>query len=155
MLLNGKKVFVGPFLRKRDRDNTPIYNVKFTNVFVKNFSTTTTEDDLKKVFSEFGQITSVVVMREGDGMSKCFGFVNFDNSQDAANAVDSLNGKNFDDKVWYVGKALKKSERGQELKAKYEQNINKNDGLILFLKNLDDTVDDEKLKELFSNFGYV
>ncbi|KMZ73702.1 hypothetical protein ZOSMA_142G00010 [Zostera marina] len=70
------------------------------------------------------------------------------NSQDAANAVHSLNGKKFDDKIWYFDKALKKSEREQELKAKYEQNINKNHGLILFLKNLDDTVDDDK-KELF------
>ncbi|KMZ74446.1 hypothetical protein ZOSMA_128G00010 [Zostera marina] len=112
-----------------------------------------TKDDLKKVFSEFVQISSAVVMRKCDGKSKCFGFVNFDNSQDAANAVDSLKGKKFDDKVWYVGKALKKSEREQELKAKYEKNINKNHGLILFFKNLDDTVDDEKLKELFSDFG--
>ncbi|KMZ59660.1 hypothetical protein ZOSMA_66G00800 [Zostera marina] len=115
ILLNGKKVFVGPFLRKQGRDNTPLpYNLKFNNVFVKNFSRTMTEDDLKKVFSEFGQITIAVVMREGDGKSKCFGFVNFDNSKDAANAVDSLNGKKFVDEEWYVDKALKKSEREQE-----------------------------------------
>ncbi|KMZ68991.1 putative Polyadenylate-binding protein [Zostera marina] len=158
MLINGKQVFVGPFLRKQDRDNT-VYNVKFNNIFVKNFSETMTEDDLKKKFSEFGKITSAVVMRKGDGKSKCFGFVNFDNSEDAANAVDALNGKKFDDKEWYVGRAQKKSEREQELKVKYEQNIKetveKNRGLNLFLKNIDDSVSDEKLKELFSDFGTI
>lgn len=158
MLLNDKQVFVGPFLRKQDRDNT-VYNVKFNNVFVKNFSEATTEDDLKRIFGEFGPITSAVVMREGDGKSKCFGFVNFENSEDAAHAVESLNGKKFDDKEWYVGKAQKKSEREQELKGKYEQNIketvDKNQGLNLYLKNLDDSVADEKLKELFSEFGTI
>ncbi|KAE8667446.1 CBS domain-containing protein CBSX1 [Hibiscus syriacus] len=70
----------------------------------------TSDEDLKTIFGEFGLITSAVVMRESDGKSKGFGFVNFENADDAARAV-SLNGKKFDDKEWYVGKAQKKSER--------------------------------------------
>ncbi|CAL0313570.1 unnamed protein product [Lupinus luteus] len=158
MLLNDKQVYVGPFLRKQERE-VSVDKVKFNNVFVKNLSESTTDDELKKVFGEFGPITSAVVMRDGDGKSRCFGFVNFENTDDAAKAVEALNGKKFDEKEWYVGKAQKKSEREQELKVKFEQSIkeaaDKYQGANLYVKNLDDSIDDEKLKELFSPFGTI
>jgi len=158
MLLNDKPVFVGPFLRKQERD-TASNKVKFNNVFVKNLSESTTEDDLRKTFGEYGHITSVVVMRDGDGKSKCFGFVNFDMAEDAAQAVEALNGKKVDDKEWYVGKAQKKSEREQELKGRFDQSVkeavDKFQGANLYVKNLDDDVSDDKLKELFSDYGSI
>lgn len=158
MLMNDKKVYVGRFLRKQERENS-VDKLKFNNVFVKNLSESTTEDDLQKLFGEYGPITSAVVMKEGDGKSKCFGFVNFVNSDDAARAVQELNGKKFEEKEWYVGKAQKKSERERELKSRFEQNIkeavDKYQGLNLYLKNLDDSITDEKLRELFSEFGTI
>lgn len=158
MCLNDKPIYVGHFQRKLERENTS--NIAtFNNVFVKNLSESTTEDHLTKIFGEFGKITSTVVMRAGDGKSKCFGFVNFENSDDAARAVNELNGKIFDEKEWYVGKAQKKHEREIELKGRNDPNnketVNKYQGLNLFLKNLDDSIGDEKLKELFSEFGTI
>ncbi|KAK4490379.1 hypothetical protein RD792_001055 [Penstemon davidsonii] len=158
MLLNDKQVFVGHFLRKQERD-TASSKTKFNNVYVKNLAESTTDDDLKNVFAEYGPITSSVVMRDADGKSRCFGFINFENADDAAKAVEALNGKKFDDKEWYVGKAQKKSEREQELKNRFEQTtkeaVDKFQGLNLYIKNLDDSIDDEKLKELFSEFGTI
>ena len=60
-------------------------------------------------------------MRDGDGKSKCFGFVNFENADDAAKTVDSLNGEKFDDREWYVGKAQIISQREKVLKGRFEQ----------------------------------
>ncbi|KAL9449370.1 hypothetical protein AB3S75_011320 [Citrus x aurantiifolia] len=158
MLINDKQVFVGHFLRKQERETVAI-KTKFNNVFVKNLAESTADEDLKKIFGECGTITSAVVMRDGDGKSKCFGFVNFENADDAAKAVDALNGKKFDDREWYVGKAQKKSEREQELKGQFEQamkeTVDKFQGLNLYIKNLGDSIDDEKLKELFSEFGTI
>ncbi|KAL7601791.1 hypothetical protein Lser_V15G24641 [Lactuca serriola] len=158
MLLNDKQVFVGPFLRKQERE-LAVDKSKFTNVFVKNLSESTTDDDLNKAFSEYGTITSAVVMRDAEGNSKCFGFVNFENAEDAAKAVDGLNGQKFDDKEWYVGKAQKKNEREQELKQRFEQTmkeaVDKSQGLNLYIKNLDDTISDESLKEFFTPFGTI
>ncbi|KAF3435430.1 hypothetical protein FNV43_RR22519 [Rhamnella rubrinervis] len=158
MLLNDKQVFVGPFLRKQERESSTDKS-KFNNVFVKNLSESTTEEDLNKVFGEFGPLTSVVVMRDADGKSRCFGFVNFENAEDASRAVESLNGKKFDDKEWYVGKAQKKSERENELKQRFEQSMkeaaDKYQGANLYVKNLDDSISDDKLKELFSQFGTI
>ncbi|CAN8270804.1 unnamed protein product [Cochlearia groenlandica] len=158
MLLNDKQVYVGPFLRRQERDSTA-NKTTFTNVYVKNLADSTTDDDLKKAFGEFGIITSAVVMKDGEGKSKGFGFVNFDNADDAAKAVESLNGKAFDEKEWYVGRAQKKSERENELKVRYEQSLreaaDKFQSSNLYVKNLDDSVSDEKLKELFASYGSV
>ncbi|KAL8156189.1 polyadenylate-binding protein 2-like isoform X2 [Apium graveolens] len=158
MLLNDKQVYVGPFLRKQERELATDKS-KFTNVYVKNLAEATSEEDLKKIFGEFGEITSVVVMRDGDGKSKCFGFINFEDADAAARSVETLNGKKFDHKEWYVGKAQKKSEREMELKVKFEQNLketaDKSQGLNLYVKNLDDSLGDDKLKELFTPFGTI
>lgn len=158
MLLNDKQVYVGPFLRKQEREMA-MDKAKFTNVFVKNLSESTTEEDLKNIFGEFGTITSAVVMRDADGTSRCFGFVNFESADDAAQSVDTLNGQTFDNKEWYVGKAQKKSERELELKVRFEQSVkeaaDKSSGLNLYIKNLDDSIDDDSLKEMFSPFGTI
>ncbi|XP_043694320.1 polyadenylate-binding protein 3-like isoform X2 [Telopea speciosissima] len=159
MLINDKLVYVGLFVRRQERDHAN-GSPKFTNVYVKNLSDTTTDEDLQKIFGKYGPITSAVVMRDANGNSRCFGFVNFKNTDDAASAVENLNGTTFnDDNVWYVGRALRKAEREAELKAKYEQERNgwleKLQGANLYLKNLDDSINDEKLKELFSEFGTI
>ncbi|XP_059447626.1 polyadenylate-binding protein 8-like isoform X2 [Corylus avellana] len=158
MLLNDKQVFVGPFLRKQERESA-LDKTKFNNVFVKNLAESTTEEDLNNFFGEFGALTSVVVMRDMDGKSRCFGFVNFETADDAARAVEALNGKKIDDKEWYVGKAQKKSEREVELKHRFEQSMkeasDKYQGANLYVKNLDDSIGDDKLKELFSPFGSI
>ncbi|TKY46112.1 Polyadenylate-binding protein 3 [Spatholobus suberectus] len=141
MLINDKKVYVGLFVRHQERaqaNGSP----KFTN----------------KLFSTYGTITSAVVMKDTNGKSRCFGFVNFESPDSAATAVERLNGTTIgDDKVLYVGRAQRKAEREADLKAKFEQErISKYEKLLganLYLKNLDDSINDEKLKELFSEFG--
>jgi polyadenylate-binding protein len=158
MLLNEKQVFVGPFVRRQERDQAGGIS-KFNNVYVKNLGDNTTDDDLKKEFGAYGAISSAVVMRDNEGKSKCFGFVNFEHADDAAKAVEALNGKKIDEKEWYVGRAQKKSEREAELRAKFDQErkerIEKYQGVNLYLKNLDDTVHDEKLRELFAEYGTI
>ncbi|KAF8652140.1 hypothetical protein HU200_063090 [Digitaria exilis] len=67
MLAGGSKIFVGLHVRRQNRE------VKFTNVYIKNFPTEFTDDDLRQEFAPFGEITSAVVIRHSDGTSKCFG----------------------------------------------------------------------------------
>lgn len=159
MLINDKQVYVGLFVRNQER-NRGNGSPKFTNVYVKNLSETTNDEGLEIIFGSYGPITSAVVMRDANGTSRCFGFVNFQNPDAAAAAVENLNGTSLtDDKVLYVGKAQRKSERDAELRAKFEQErssrFEKLQGANLYLKNLDDSINDEKLKELFSEFGNI
>ena len=158
MLINDKQVYVGQFMRRQERDMA-LAGTNFNNVYVKNLVDTTTDEELRKEFEAFGPISSAVVMRDADGKSKGFGFVNFENPDDAAMAVANLNGKRIGGKEWYVGRAQKKSEREAELRLKFElmqkERMEKLQGVNLYLKNLDDDVDDEKLKDLFSTFGTI
>ena len=70
-----------------------------------------------------------------------------------------MNGISLGDDVLFVGRAQKKSEWEQELRRKFEQErmnrFEKSQRENLSLKNLDDSVDNEKLKEMFSEFGNV
>ncbi|XP_047955782.1 polyadenylate-binding protein 3 [Salvia hispanica] len=158
MLINDKKVYVGIFVRRQER-NRGKGSPKFTNVYVKNLPESATDESLRKMFEKFGGITSAVIMRDGNGKSKCFGFVNFESPDSAAAAVENLNGSSSDDKVLYVARAEKKAEREAELKSQFEQERNsrfeKLKGANLYLKNLDDSVNEERLKELFSEFGNI
>jgi RNA recognition motif. (a.k.a. RRM, RBD, or RNP domain) len=61
MLLEGKKVYVGPFVKRQDRPEGS--EVRFTNVFVKNLADSVTEEVLEGLFSKYGTVTSVVIMK--------------------------------------------------------------------------------------------
>ncbi|XP_072999375.1 polyadenylate-binding protein 3-like [Typha latifolia] len=158
MLMNGKKVYVGLFLRHKEREHAS-GSQKFTNVYIKNLPEVYTNEDLIREFERFGSITSAVVMRDANGNSRGFAFVNFENSDAAVAAVANINGKILDDKVLYVGRAQKKAEREAELKVKYEQErsgrLEKLQGRNLYLKNLDESIDDAHLRDLFSEFGNI
>ena len=73
--------------------------------------------------------------------------------------MDELNSTEIDGKTVYVGRAQKKNERQAELKDKFErlkiERINRYQGINLYVKNLDDGIDDERLRKEFSQFGTI
>ncbi|WZZ63808.1 polyadenylate-binding protein 6 [Brassica napus] len=75
-MVDGKKLFVAKFIN-RDERAAMSGNQEFTNVYVKNLLESVTEDFLHTMFSQCGTFSSVVVMRDGMGRSRGFGFVNF------------------------------------------------------------------------------
>lgn len=160
MLLAGKKVYVGPFMPRKDR-RQEAGDRKFTNVFVKNFGDYYDEESLHQAFSEFGEITSSRVMIDETGKSKGFGFVCFKEPESAEAAVNALHGKDLDGgKTLFVGRAQKKGERLAELREKFErqrqERMNRyQTGVNLYVKNLDDGIDDEKLRAEFVQFGSI
>ncbi|XP_008149393.1 polyadenylate-binding protein 4 isoform X4 [Eptesicus fuscus] len=160
MLLNDRKVFVGRFKSRKEREAELGAKAKeFTNVYIKNFGEEVDDESLKELFSQFGKTLSVKVMRDPTGKSKGFGFVSYEKHEDANKAVEEMNGKEISGKVIFVGRAQKKVERQAELKRKFEQlkqeRISRYQGVNLYIKNLDDTIDDEKLRKEFSPFGSI
>merc|ERR1712168_611565 len=99
------------------------------------------------------------VMADDAGKTKGFGFVSFEDSESAERAVEELNGQEINGKMLYVGRAQKKAERQMELKKKFEQlkmeRLNRYQGVNLYVKNLDDTIDDERLRKEFSPYGTI
>lgn len=160
MLLNGKKVFVGKFIPRKQREKEMGEKArKFTNVFVKNFGEDLDDVKLAEMFSKYGKITSCKVMSGDDGKLKGFGFVAFEDASNAEVAVDELHNKEINGKILYVGRAQKKGERQMELKKKFEalkmERLNRYQGVNLYVKNLDDSIDDERLRKEFAPFGTI
>ena len=162
MLLNGKKVFVGKFVPRKEREKQLGEKAKmFTNVFVKNFGDEVdTDEKLQDMFTKFGEISSAKVMVDDSGKGRGFGFVSFENPEDAEKACDEMNEKEMSNgKKLYVGRAQKKAERQAELRRKFEQikmdRLNRYQGVNLYVKNLDDTIDDERLRKEFSPYGTI
>ncbi|XP_060930030.1 polyadenylate-binding protein 1-like isoform X1 [Limanda limanda] len=160
MLLNDRKVFVGHFKSRKEREvEFGTKAMKFTNVYIKNFGEDYCEEKLKGVFSAFGRTLSVRVMKDERGRSRGFGFVNYANHDDARKAVDDMNGKELNGKNIYVGRAQKRLERQGELKRKFDQikqdRIQRYQGVNLYVKNLNDTIDDERLRKEFAPYGTI
>ncbi|PRD25353.1 UNVERIFIED_CONTAM: pabpc1-a [Trichonephila clavipes] len=121
MLLNGRKVFVGKFIPRKEREKLLGEKARrFMNVYIKNFADDLDDDKLREMFEKYGKITSAKVMTDEIGKSKGFGFVSFEDPENAEKAVEDLNGKDFNGKTLYVGRAQKKSERAAELKRRFE-----------------------------------
>jgi polyadenylate-binding protein len=160
MLLNEKKVFVGHHIPKKDRQSKfEEMKANFTNIYVKNIPLEVTEEEFRELFEKYGEVTSASLARDEAGKSRGFGFVNFVNHEHAATAVDELNGKDFKGQDLYVGRAQKKHEREEELRKSYEaarvEKASKYQGVNLYVKNLDDEVDDDKLRDLFAPYGAI
>ena len=161
MLLNDKKVFVGHHIPRKDRESKfDEIKANFTNIYVKNIEAEVTDDDFRKLFEKYGEVTSAAITREPDtGKSRGFGFVNYSNHDDAAKSVDDLHDKDFHGQKLYVGRAQKKTEREEELRKQYEaarqEKASKYQGVNLYVKNLSDDIDDEKLREIFSAVGAI
>ncbi|SAM09701.1 hypothetical protein [Absidia glauca] len=160
MLLNDKKVFVGHHVPRKERQaKIEELRAKFTNVYVKNLDTEVTDDEFTAMFTKYGPVTSALISKDEEGKSKGFGFVNYENFADAHKAVDNLNETEHNGKTLYVGRAQKKAEREEELRRQYEQakmeKLAKYQGVNLYVKNLDDDVDDEKIRQEFSVYGVI
>lgn len=162
MLLDGKKVYVGRFQPRAARIRELGDGARrFTNVYVKNFGEELDQDKLQELFAKYGEITSCTVMTDNEGKSKGFGFVAFDDPEEAEKAVTELHGYEIpgSDRKITVCRAQKKSERQAELKRKYEaqkaERMQKYQGVNLYVKNLDDSVDDEMLRQNFESYGKI
>lgn len=152
--LNGKEVYVAPFIPKRDRPQKNPDDI-YTNVFIKNISESVNEEKFKEFFSKYGNITSAKLAIDEEGKSKGFGFVNYAAHEEAVACVNSVNNTDFNGKVLYAARAQSKSERTEQLKKKREEQANKYHGVNLYIKNIDDSVDEEKLRKPFSEFGTI
>lgn len=158
MLLNDTQVYVGTFIPKKDRTSVNPGDT-FTNVYVKNFDESWSEEKLMEVSSQFGEVDSAIVMKDGEGKSRCFGFVNFKEHESAKKAVEGFSDVKCGEKTIFADRAQKKSEREAMLREKFkrlkEERMTKYQGVNLYIKNLDDSVDEDKLREEFEQFGTI
>ncbi len=83
-----------------------------TKLYVGNLSFKSTEDDLRELFSQAGEVTSVKVITDMySGQSRGFGFVEMGTDEEAQKAVSLLNGKDFMSRALTVNEAKPQERR--------------------------------------------
>ena len=64
-----------------------------TNIYVGNLPFSVDNDELRSLFSPYGEVTSANVITDREsGRSRGFGFVEMDSKEAADKAIDALNG---------------------------------------------------------------
>ncbi|MDP0499742.1 MAG: RNA-binding protein [Verrucomicrobiota bacterium JB022] len=84
-----------------------------TKLYVGNLSFDTDEQTLRETFEQFGEVTDVfVVMDRETGRPRGFAFVTMASADEAANAIEQMNGRELDGRALAVNEARPKEERG-------------------------------------------
>jgi RNA recognition motif-containing protein len=79
-------------------------------LYVGNLSWNSTEDTLRTLFAQYGEVQSVsIIMDRETGRSRGFGFVEMENAEAA---IAALNGKEFDGRNLKVNEAQDKPRTG-------------------------------------------
>ena len=83
-------------------------------LYVGNLSYSTTEDDLRTLFSQAGVVASVALIKDRDsGQSKGFAFIEMSTQVEAQKAISMFNGHSMGDRELKVSMARPREEQGR------------------------------------------
>jgi RNA recognition motif-containing protein len=92
-------------------------------LYVGNLPFGVSEEDLKKLFSEAGEVQSIKIVTDSySGRSRGFGFVEMASQADAEKAISLLNGKTLMDRTLTVNEARPPKKRGGEYRGRRDRN---------------------------------
>ena len=84
------------------------------NIYVGNLSFDVSEEDLRKTFENFGQVSSITVVKDKySGLPRGFGFIEMPNRSEALAAIENLNGKELLGRPLNVSEARPRTDRGR------------------------------------------
>ena len=82
------------------------------NIYIGNLSYTLSDDELRGLFEEYGEVKSASIIKDQTtGQSKGFGFVEMENQAEAEKAIEQLNQTLVKDRKVTVNQARPRAER--------------------------------------------
>lgn len=85
-----------------------------TKLYVGNLSYNASEDDLKELFGQAGEVVSVKIITDKfSGQARGFGFVEMSSNEDAQKAISMFNGQAYKDRELKVSEARPQAEGGR------------------------------------------
>ena len=149
--LNGKKLIVSKY-KTINKD---------CNIFIKSFPKSYTENEIRNLFEEFGQISSLIVPKAVDDQinlnnsefrNKGYALVCFDKKESAEEAIKKMNNKQIDNVNLFVTKALSKFELERKKREdRYQKYFNCN----IYIKNFPPEIKEVALKEELMKYGKI
>ncbi len=89
------------------------------NIYVGNLPYSTSEEDIKDLFSEYGEVSSVKFIKDRDtGRFRGFGFVEMED-EGAQQAIDNLNNSEFHERNLVVNEAREKTQRRRDNRKRF------------------------------------
>lgn len=89
-------------------------------IYVGNMSYRSSEESIKDLFGQFGEVKSVKLITDREtGRAKGFGFVEMTSDSEANEAIESLNGKEFDGRTLRINEAKPRPERSERPRRAY------------------------------------
>jgi len=143
------------FQKKNERLN-PMSGNK--NVYVKNITMKTTEQEVRTLFSKHGVITWMKLVEEKENQRQ-FAIISYDIEESTNKAITNVNGTTLDGNELYVDTLQKKSDRKKLLTTKISDNnfrLNtKFKNCNLHIRNIPFDCTEEYLNEAFGKFGEI
>jgi cold-inducible RNA-binding protein len=82
------------------------------SIFIGNLNFETSEDDVRVTFEQYGEVTRVTLMTDREtGLPRGFAFVEMPNDEEAASAIEDLNGRQAGGRTLTVNEARPRPER--------------------------------------------
>eukprot|EP00594_Rhizosolenia_setigera_P004590 CAMPEP_0178953920 /NCGR_PEP_ID=MMETSP0789-20121207/8693_1 /TAXON_ID=3005 /ORGANISM="Rhizosolenia setigera, Strain CCMP 1694" /LENGTH=368 /DNA_ID=CAMNT_0020635245 /DNA_START=117 /DNA_END=1223 /DNA_ORIENTATION=+ len=123
-------------------------------IFIGNISYETTEENIRELFEEFGEIDSLnVPLDRESGLARGFAFVQMSSKEDGLKAIEAL------DKIQNNGRTIRVSEqRSKEELAELKKNrapVSDPQGSKIYVGNIPFDAGSEDLISMFEEFGEV
>lgn len=125
-------------------------------LFLGDLSTFCTEESIRKLFSPYGEILEIKIMKsEETNRNLSYGFLKFSNPISARKALNALNGKLFEGRNLRIGWATFRNKKEAKLLALQNKTISSSVHVSYISYQLDNLITEETLRVLFSSFGVV
>ncbi|XP_049401086.1 polyadenylate-binding protein RBP45-like isoform X1 [Solanum stenotomum] len=137
-------------------DNTPEYTI-----FVGDLAADVTDYMLQETFRpNYPSIKGAkVVTDRATGHTKGYGFVRFGDESEQLHAMTEMNGKFCSTRPMRIGPAANKKNAGGQMQASYQSTGTQNEddptNTTIFVGNLDASVTDDHLRQVFGNYGQL
>jgi RNA recognition motif-containing protein len=99
------------------------------NIYVGNLSLEVTEDELRREFMAYGEVTYVTIMNDkyiGSGQPRGYGYVEMSSKPEGAAAIASLQGKKLKDRAIAIIEALPLSDKRHAVPLNVKEKVRSN-----------------------------
>ena len=91
------------------------------SIFIGNLNFETSESDVRVTFEQYGQVTRVTMITDREtGRPRGFAFVEMPNDEEAATAIDDLNGRDAAGRALTVNEARPRPDRSSAARGGYQ-----------------------------------